>query len=324
VYEIALSVSACLRAGTRVDVAWAVEAHGFGARDKGEALAITPGGGRVGAILSGSLNDQLADLSRGGMAGRLIDLEVGALEAQLAGLPSGGAARCLLVPATDLPAELWQRLRERDPVCLVTRLDGDRVLDTAMYSSGTIADAGEDAAGLFRRAVSDTIVTASTVTTVLWPVPKLVIIGAGAVADALASAAGLLGWHIQVTTDVREATGIIAGLAVLDKLVVTSHDDEVAGPALAAALAGNVGYIGALGSRRTQQSRADWLAFRGVTDLERIHGPAGLDIGANTPAEIAVSIVAEALAARAGAKASLPPTDNRGLPRSTGPAKASG
>jgi xanthine dehydrogenase accessory factor len=205
-----------------------------------------------------------------------------------------------LIPASDLPAELWQRLREREPLCLVTRLDGDRVLETAMYGPDTIADAGEDAAGLFRRSVSDSAVTASAVTTVLWPVPKLVIIGGGAVADALVNAVGLLGWHSQVTTDVRGATGIIAGLAALDKVVVTSHDDELAGPALAAALASEVGYIGALGSRRTQQSRADWLARRGITDLERIHGPAGLNIGANTPAEIAVSIVAEALAARSG------------------------
>jgi xanthine dehydrogenase accessory factor len=225
------------------------------------------------------------------------------LEAQLAGLPCGGTARCILVPAADLPAELWQRLRDRDPVCLVTRLEGDRVVETALYGADTIAGAGEDAAGLFRRAVSDTAVTADTVTTVWWPVPQLVIVGGGAVADALASAAGLLGWRIHVTIDASEATGIIAGLAALDKLVVTSHDDEVAGPALEAALAGDVGYIGALGSRRTQRSRADWLAFRGVTDLERIHGPAGLDIGANTPAEIAVSIVAEALAARSGANA---------------------
>jgi xanthine dehydrogenase accessory factor len=303
VYEIALSVSACLRAGTRVDVAWVVEAQGFGGRDKGEALAITPGGGRVGAILSGALNEQLADLSGGGTAGRLVTLEVGALEAQLAGLACGGEARCLLIPAADLPGELWPRLRDRDPVCLVTRLDGDRVLDTVLYGPDTVADAGDDAAGLFRRGVSDTIVTADTVTTVLWPVPKLVVIGGGAVADALVRAAGLLGWHVQVTTDVRGAAGIIAGLAVLDKVVVTSHDVELAGPALAAALAGDVGYIGALGSRRTQQSRADWLAFNGVTDLERIHGPAGLDIGANTPGEIAVSIVAEALAARSGANA---------------------
>jgi len=300
VYEIALTVSACLRAGTRVDVAWVVEAQGFGARDKSEALAITPGGGRVGAILSGALNDQIADLSGGATAGRLIDLQVGELEAQLAGLSCSGTARCLLIPASDLPAELWQRLREREPLCLVTQLDGDRVLETAMYGPDTIADAGEDAAGLFRRSVSDMAVTASAVTTVLWPVPKLVIIGGGGVADALVNAVGLLGWQSQVTTDVRGATGIIAGLAALDKVVVTSHDDELAGPALAAALASEVGYIGALGSRRTQQSRADWLARRGITDLERIHGPAGLNIGANTPAEIAVSIVAEALAARSG------------------------
>ena len=79
-----------------------------------------------------------------------------------------------------------------------------------------------------------------------------------------------------------------------------SHDDD-AGRAGAGGGAGRrVGYIGALGSRRTQQSRADWLAYRGITDLERVHGPAGLDIGANTPAEIAVSILAEALAVTSG------------------------
>ena len=120
------------------------------------------------------------------------------------------------------------------------------------------------------------------------------------IGDALSDAAGLLGWDTQMITDVRTATGVIAGLAVLDKMVVISHDDDLAGPALQAALAGEVGYIGALGSRRTQQSRADWLAYRGVTDLERVHGPAGLDIGANTPAEIAVSILAEALAVKSG------------------------
>ena len=103
-------------------------------------------------------------------------------------------------------------------------------------------------------------------------------------------------------TEASAATGVIAGLAVLDKVVVISHDDELAGPALAAALAGQVGYIGALGSRRTQQSRADWLAYRGVTDLDRVHGPAGLDIGASTPAEIAV--VDRRRGARGGSRAS--------------------
>jgi xanthine dehydrogenase accessory factor len=99
---------------------------------------------------------------------------------------------------------------------------------------------------------------------------------------------------------VAAATGVVAGLAGMDKLVVLSHDDELAGPVLAAALAGPVGYIGALGSRRTQQARADWLAYRGITDLARVHGPAGLDIGSSTPAEIAVSIIAQAVAVASG------------------------
>jgi xanthine dehydrogenase accessory factor len=300
VYDIALMVSACLRTGTRVDVAWAVQTHGFSSRDHSEALALTPGGGRTGSVLSGSLDDQLADAAAKSATARLLSLQVSEVEASLAGLSCGGDARCLLVPATDLPAELWDQLRGRLPVCLVTRLNGDLVIDTTMFTADTIAAAGEDVAQLFRRGISDTTITDETVVTVLWPVPKLVIIGAGGIADALDAAAGLLGWHTQAVTDASSAIGLIADLAAMDNVVVLSHDDELAGPALEAALASDVGYIGALGSRRTQQSRAQWLADHGVTDLERVHGPAGLDIGANTPAEIALSIVAESLATKAG------------------------
>jgi xanthine dehydrogenase accessory factor len=303
VYDIAFSVAGCLRAGTRVDVAWVVEASGFGASARAQSLALTPGGGRVGTLLAGALDMQLADLASFGGGGRLVDLQVGDLDALAAGLAHGGDARCLLMPADELPPELWDRLREREPVCLVTRLDDGRVRATELFTADTMAGAGGDAARLFDRRVSDSAVTATTVTTVLWPVPTLVIVGGGPVAAALDPAARLLGWQVQTMPDPVAAAGLIATLAPLDKVVVASHDVEVAGAALEAALDSDVGYIGSVGSRAAQQARADWLAYRDVTDLTRVHGPAGLSIGASSPAEIAVSILAEALAVRAAATA---------------------
>jgi xanthine dehydrogenase accessory factor len=289
-YEIALTVEACLRARTTVDVAWAVD--GFAERDRGEALALTPGGGRVGSLLGGALDDQLSQATRG----RLLGLHVGDLEAQLAGLGHDGDVRCLLLPAADLPAGLWPRLRDREPVCLIARLDGDRVVETALYGT---QDAPDDAAGLVNRGVSVTAVGADAIVTVLFPVPRLVIVGAGPIPEALGRAAALLGWRVDLVNEAGRATGLIAGLASLDKLVVAAHDNDLAGSALAAALETRVGYIGSVGSRTKQRERADWLAYRDITDLDRLHGPAGLDIGARTPAEIAVSILAEAVAAGA-------------------------
>jgi xanthine dehydrogenase accessory factor len=311
VYGITLSVVACLRAGTRVDLAWVVDTEGLLPADRADALAITPGGGRVGSLLSGAADDQLSDqAARGSRRGRLLDVEVSDVDALVAGLPSGGRARCLLIPATELPAELWEVLAARQPVALISALDGDEVVETTLATAETIAAAGEDVAERFARGQSATVVSAERVVTILWPVPQLVIVGFGPVADALAPAAALLGWRTRTVSDPATAAGLIAALAGLDKLVVASHDQELAGRALAAALDSDVGYIGALGGRRAQQARADWLAYRGYSDLSRIHGPAGLDIGADSPAEIAVSILAEAVAVQAGtvARAGAEPT----------------
>jgi xanthine dehydrogenase accessory factor len=290
VYEITLTVAACLRARTTVDVAWVVD--GFAEHDRGEALALTPGGGRVGSLLGGALDGQLSQATRG----RLLGLHIGDLEAQAAGLAHGGDVRCLLIPAGDLPEGLWDRLREREPVCLVTRVDGDRAVETALYET---QDAPDEAARLLSGGVSATAVGAQEVVTVLFPVSRLVIVGAGPIPEAVGRAAALLGWRVDLVNEAARATGLIAGLAPLDKVVVAAHDNDLAGSALAAALETDVGYIGSLGSRRKQQERADWLAYRDITDLDRLRGPAGLDIGARTPAEIAVSILAEAIAAGA-------------------------
>ncbi|MEK7292544.1 MAG: XdhC family protein [Actinomycetota bacterium] len=300
-YAIALSVAACLRAQTRVDVAWIVDTHQVDARDRTDAVAITPGGGRIGSLLSGALDGQLTDLaSRQNTHGRFVTLKVSDVDALIAGLPSGGEARCILLPASELPPDLWMLLIAREPVCLLSRIENDVITETKLFTAATVAEAGDDAAQRFARGISDAAVIGDTVVTVLWPVPKLVIVGAGANAEALRDAAALLGWQTVIATDANSATGVIAGLSSLDNVVVMIHDLEVAGAALIAALSSDAGYIGALGSHRMQETRAEWLAYRGHVDLERIHGPAGLNIGATTPAEIAVSILAEALGAMKG------------------------
>ena len=300
-YAIALSVVACLRAQTRVDVAWIVDTHQVDAGDRTDAVAITPGGGRIGSLLSGALDGQLIDLaSRHSTKGRVVTLNVSDVDALVAGLPNGGNARCIFIPASELPPDLWPLLIARELVCLLSRVENDVITDTKLFTAATIAEAGDDVAQRFARGISNVAVIGDTVLTVLWPVPKLVIVGAGANADALRDAAALLGWQTVIATDANSATGTIAGLSSLDNVVVMAHDLEIAGQALVAALSSDVGYIGALGSHRMQETRDEWLAYRGYVDLERIHGPAGVNIGAKTPAEIAVSILAEALGAKKG------------------------
>lgn len=294
-YAIALSVSACLRAQTRVDIAWIVDTNKVAACDRTDAVAITPGGGRIGSLLTGALDGQLMDLaSRKSANGRLIKLRVSDIDATGAGLPSGFEAHCILTPASELPADLWPLLIAREPICLLSVIENGAITETTLFTTATITKAGDDFAQRFARGTSETAIIGDTVVTVLWPVPKLVIAGGGAIADALRDAAVLLGWQ-TVIVDATSASGMIAGLSSLDNVVVMIHEVEAAGQALAAALSSEVGYIGALGSHRMQENRADWLNYRGYVDLERIHGPAGLDIGAKTPAEIAVSILAEAL-----------------------------
>ena len=85
-------------------------------------------------------------------------------------------------------------------------------------------------------------------------------------------------------------------------VVVLTHDDKFDIPAIVGTLATDAFYLGAIGSRRNQERRRGVLLEEGVSEeaLERVHGPAGLDLGAHTPAETALSILAEILAVRSG------------------------
>jgi len=278
VYDIALSVAACARSGTRADVAWMVAPT-----VSDEALAFTPGGGRIGYLASGAFDGLLADVAARQLSrGRRVHHVVTEVEAAQCGLAVGTETEFLLVPAAQFPAEVWQHLLDRLPVAIAADLEGDDIVSVGVEAGDAVTGLGVD-------------ITADRVTTSLAPVPRLVVAGQGPIAEALVDQGRLLGW--KVVSDPRPDTvaGFAAALSPLDAVVVMGHDVETSSRCLMSALESDAGYVGALGSRAMQQSRADWLAYRDVTDLSRVHGPAGLDIGARGPREIAVSIVAEVI-----------------------------
>ena len=153
------------------------------------------------------------------------------------------------------------------------------------------------------------------------PPPRLLVYGAVDSAEALCAAAKLLGWS-TIVADARAKFATAERLPSADRLlvawpeeafaeaapdhatavVVLTHDDKFDVPALQAALASDAFYLGAIGSRRTQDRGRERLLEAGLDEqaLTRIAGPTGLDIGAVTIQETAVSILAEILATRAG------------------------
>ncbi|WP_375500769.1 XdhC family protein [uncultured Jatrophihabitans sp.] len=291
-YEIAEQVRTWLEAGRDVSVAQVMATQGFSSRDPVAAAAWTDAD-ETGQVLDGVSTSTLIGRHAG-----LHEITISDDDAQRAGLSCGGRATVLVQPAEVLGLDVWDRLAAREPVLLVTSLQTG---DVTSYTPQTVRDAPGAIPRIFGRGVSATELLAGDAVVSLWPVPTLVVVGDGLIADALAGAATLLGWSSEVTTVVDAAVRAAQRLHRSDAFVVLSHSREVDGPSLTAALAGEAGYVGALGSRRTQAARREWLTEHGVDAVAqaRIHGPAGLDVDAHTPGEIAISIVAEILANRA-------------------------
>jgi xanthine dehydrogenase accessory factor len=212
---------------------------------------------------------------------------------------------------------------------LFTVVDGPRAGDKALVveDGETVGDAPADALGQFDEVVRsgrNRLLELDDGRKVFaeWygPPPRLFVYGAVDTAEALCRAAKLLGWT-AVVADARAAFLTPERIPSADRLVqawpeealaevapdhqtaivVLTHDDKFDEPALIGALASEAFYVGALGSRRNQQRRRERLLEAGVDEdaLERIHGPCGLDIGADTQEETALSIMAEILAVRA-------------------------
>lgn len=299
-YSVALSVASCLRAGTEVHVAWIVRSEGLPELDPTEAVALTPGGGRMGGLAEGMLDTHLAGLPVPGL-GRIVDVELSGTDALIAGLPEGGRASLAVVAASALPDRVWALLLERRTLAIVADLDDASVTSVEVFTTDD-APSDERVRDLLAAGTSVNELTDDRLVTVLAPVPRLAISGGGPIAEAIEDAARLVGWQVSRAGDPDIAAGLMVGLSPIDAAVVMGHDVESSSRVLGAALESAAGYIGALGSAKMQQHRADWLAYRGVTDVSRVHGPAGFDIHARSPGEIAVSIVAEAIGVLNGAQ----------------------
>jgi xanthine dehydrogenase accessory factor len=169
------------------------------------------------------------------------------------------------------------------------------------------------------------------------PPPQMIIFGAVDFTAALAKVAKILGYrvtvcdarpifatparfpmadHVVVDWPDRHLASVGDSLGPRDAVCVLTHDPKFDVPAIAAAVKTRVGYLGAMGSRRTHTERTRRLVEAGLAeaDLARVMGPIGIDIGARTPEETAVSICAEIIAQRSGSAARVPSLRDRSGP----------
>jgi len=300
--------------------------HGFGTVEPGQLLAARGDGvGGVllgGVLLRGALDAQATSLAVGAArAPATLDAHVAEHDAVAAGLACAGGATLLGHPLAAAPAAaLADAFAAGRPAALVSTADG--VASAVLTGSeleelhGSLgAPTLDDAAAkyvrrLLRRGATVTETAELEATAVLvdlWvPVPTVVCVGGGAIAVALQAQADVLGWGFARADTLDEALDAVRAFTDADVLVLLDHGLEFDAVLRAGLRRENGwpgrGFLGALGSRHTQSARRERLLAAGVpeTDLARVRGPVGLDLGARTPAETAVSIVAEVLVARSG------------------------
>jgi xanthine dehydrogenase accessory factor len=316
-----------VRAGLGVVLATVTRTWGSSPRPAGSKLAVNERGEFVGSVSGGCIEAAVITEGLELVAGRrtagVLEFGVSDATAWEVGLACGGRVEVFIHTAELVLLEALQAARAaHQPVALVTWLDGrDQRLVTA-----TDADPDELAsavAGALRRdqAIVVSIAGSDVLVEPHNPPVRLVVVGAVHVAQPLAEMARLAGFAVTIVDPRRswataarfpglvlvtewpdvglEALGLDARTAV----VTLTHDPKLDDPALIVALRSTAFYIGCLGSQKTHAARRDRLASAGfdATALDRLHGPVGLRIGARSPAEIAVSILADIIATLRGA-----------------------
>lgn len=300
-----------LAAGHRALLATVARTWGSSPRPVGSMMALRSDGRVVGSVSGGCIEDDLIHryttaYGGPGMPGGLpqvVRYGVSADEAHRFGLPCGGTLELVVEFAPSLP-HLEQLLASLDSGSLVRR-ELDLHSGAARLTATTTAE-------LFRFDGQHMLST-------LGPGYRLLLIGAGALAEYLATMALFNGFSVSLCDPRPEYTagwnlaGVnrLAGMPddvvrafapdLRSAIVAVSHDPKLDDLALLEALHSPAFYIGAIGSRRNSQLRRERLIEHfgeSEASLQRLHGPIGIYIGSKTPAEIAVSVMAEILAVK--------------------------
>lgn len=316
-----------LRSGEPVALATVIAAWGSAPVPIGGQMVIAPGERFQGSVSGGCIEaDVIAEAADVLASGKPQVLSFGIADetAWRAGLACGGKLRILvarLTPDHGLPlfAKLNEARSSRTAAVIETHMaDGRlRLVTAATGESAAIAEAlasgastleEETDGGIFLQAIA--------------PPPRLFVVGATHVAQVLVKLAQTIGYQITIidprsafTADSRFDASIVetawpeTALKAFapdpfTAVVTLTHVGHIDDEALAISLRSPCRYIGALGSRKTHAKRVERLLALGFTnaDIARIKSPVGLNIGAETPAEIAVAILGEVIAAFRGGK----------------------
>ena len=311
--EVLKTSAEWIAAGHRCELVTVIKTWGSSPRPVGATLAICDDGRVVGSVSGGCIEDDLiARVREHGIVRtmpEIVSYGITADEAHRFGLPCGGTIELAIEPlaAHSRIGELLERLERHELV--QRRLDlRSGAVELSKAPSGAVMQVNEH-----------------EMITLHGPRWRLLIIGAGQLSRFLAQIAIAMDYHV-VVCDPREeyragwhVEGVQLVHAMPDDLVLDmkldhrsavvalTHDPKLDDLALMEALKSEAFYVGAIGSRLNNSKRRERLLQFDVTEaqLARLHGPIGLYIGSKTPAEIAISILAELTAVKNGVPAAL-------------------
>ena len=293
-----------LEEGTRVALVTVVQTWGSSPRPVGSLLAVAEDGRFVGSVSGGCIEEHLVERIDRDFPEQPYTTSYGvsADEARRFGLPCGGTMVVAVEPIQDAAGIAYSvaEIRQRRRVCRRLQMDTGQASVSAASADEVFSYDGQ------------------LLQTVHGPRWRIVIVGAGHLARYLARMALMLDFSVHVTDprleyraqwDVAEAPllegmpddALLAlGVDAYTAIITTAHDPKVDDMALLEGLKSSAFYIGALGSSRTSAKRRIRLGLFDLTSaqIERLRAPAGLPIGSHTPAEIALSMLAEVVAVR--------------------------